>query len=223
MILSRYGIRLRSLAYKDLEMLRKARNQDHIRKKMIYRKIISKNEQELWYSQLKPISDFYFIIESGEKSYGLINVRDINHEKRSSESGLFIWDKAILKSHIPVLASWLLSEAGFGIIGGEDTNIRVLKNNLSAIEFNKKMGFKIIKEEKDILIMRQSKNDFSTATIKDRKKLIQALKLDNTIKISFEDHENDKIFFKHFLLHVERNPQVFSKISKKEYLFNLTF
>lgn len=223
MILSRYGIRLRSLAYKDLEILREARNQNHIRTKMIYRNIISKKEQELWYSQLNPISDFYFIIEIGEKSYGLINVRDIDHKTRRSESGLFIWDKAVLKSHIPVLASWLLSEAGFGIIGGKDTMVKVLKNNLSAIEFNKKIGFKIIKEKKDILIMQQSKNDFSTATIKDREKLIQALKLDNTMKISFEDHENDKIFLNHFLLLVEKNPQVFSKISEKEYLYKVTF
>ena len=199
MILQKYGIGLRSLAASDLEMVRLKRNSDTVRQKMLYRKIISEEEQILWYESLNPISDFYFIIESGEHACGLINVRNIDHNSGSSESGLFIWDEKLLQSHIPVLASWLLSEAGYGIMGGPNTQIRVLKENRAAIEFNKKIGYETVKEENEIVFMIQSKISFSAATKKSRDRFLHGLKKDHSLEITFYDHENDSILIEQFL------------------------
>ena len=157
MILRKYGIELRSLAKTDLELVRQMRNSEYVRRRMLYKKEISKEKQLDWFDSLQADRDFYFIIEQSKKPCGLINIKNVDYENQKSESGLFIWDQNILKSHIPVLASWVLSEAGYGILNGPGTEIRVLKSNTEAIRFNQKMGFNIIKENNDIVFMYQSK------------------------------------------------------------------
>ena len=49
MIIEKYNIRLRSLNMHDLEMVRGARNSDFIRSRMMYREIISPEQQLQWY------------------------------------------------------------------------------------------------------------------------------------------------------------------------------
>lgn len=223
MILSKYGIELRSLGQKDLELVREKRNSEAVRNKMLYRDIITKEQQKQWYNKLNPISDFYFLIETDGNSYGLINVKDIDHKSGSSESGLFIWDERALQSHIPVLASWLLSEAGYGIMGGHNTQIRVLKENKAAIEFNIKMGFTIKKEEGDVVFMHQSRKSFSEATRESRNRIIRGLKTGHEINLTFNDHENDELYLERFLFLTDKKRHLRRKINDRHYTFKITF
>jgi len=92
MIIEKFNIRLRSLCESDLEQVRKARNSDFIREKMIFREFISTERQLSWYRSLNPANDIYMVIEYDGKPRGMINVKNINYQNDESESGLFFWD-----------------------------------------------------------------------------------------------------------------------------------
>lgn len=223
MILSKYGISLRSIEGKDLELIRKMRNSNAIRNKMIFRNIISAEDQINWYKSLNRGSDFYFMIEISGKKYGLINVRNINHNDLSSESGLFIWNEDAVNSHIPVLASWLISETGYGILNGPGSNIRVIKSNTAAIDFNKKMGFYTIKEDKEIVYLYQSKESFSKTTKDKRDHFLKGIKKDHTIDIYFGDHENDLFYRETIEELAKKNTIELQKISVAHFRIFISF
>ena len=86
MIIERYGITLKSLGVEDLETVRVWRNSDLVRPYMFYQEIISKSEQESWFSKLEPLNDFYFIIEYKQKPIGLINLKNIDWQETLSNS-----------------------------------------------------------------------------------------------------------------------------------------
>jgi hypothetical protein len=223
MILSKYGISLRSINENDLELIRNMRNSNAIRKKMIFQKTISTEEQINWYKSLDRGSDFYFMIEIGEKKYGLINVKKINHKDLSSESGLFIWNEDAINSHIPVLASWLISETGYGILNGPGCNIRVLKSNASAIGFNKKMGFCTIKEDDEVVYLYQSKDSFSKTTKDKRDLFLKGIKKDHSINIYFGDHENDSFYRETIEELAKKNTIELENLSREHFRIQIHF
>ena len=191
MIIEKYNIRLRSLNTPDLEMVREARNSDYIRSRMMYQNIISPEQQLQWYRSLDPAGDVFMIIEYGGKPRGMINVKNIDYKNDSSESGVFFWDKEVLQSFVPVMTSWLAAESGYLLLGGQQTLIHVLKNNKTAIEFNQSQGYKIIQDDGEIVLMRQSRNSFSQATLPDRMKYIGTNHASPHLMLSFGDHEQD--------------------------------
>ncbi|PLW92951.1 MAG: hypothetical protein C0592_08105 [Marinilabiliales bacterium] len=190
---------------------------------MVYQEEISQKQQLEWYKNLDPATNLYLIIENNDTSCGLINIKNINPDTGNSESGLFIWKEDLTRSHLPVLASWLLSETGYGIAGGPGTEIKVLKSNNSAIEFNKKMGFNITREENDIVFMYQSKKSFSEATRSSRERFLQGRKEGHEIDLSFNDHENDDFILANFLKLTDQHKDLRKTISDRHYSFTITF
>lgn len=221
MIFSKYGIRLRRLCEDDIEMVRVARNSDSISNKMIFREQISSSQQLLWYKSLRPMSDFYFVIEDAKSfhPYGLINTKDIDHEKATSESGLFIWDSDAINSFIPVIASWLISEIGYGIMCGTRNKIRVLNSNIQAVSFNKSMGFEIEKEVDGVVYMNQTKVSFSAATLSLRQRFCRGRKCDNSIACSFGEHEFDDVVMQWFIPVYQNYIEHFTKIDDNNYFY----
>lgn len=221
MILHKYNLKLRSLGQADLEMVRIARNSEFIRSKMIYREDISEQQQQMWYNSLNPLTDLYFVIEDSKMAHGLINVKNINYESDESESGLFIWNSAALLSPIPVVASWIISEAGYGFLGGTHNTIRVLKNNTEAINFNKKMGFAIVEENDNSIIMQQTVHSFSAATLADRTRMLN--KSNNSLIATFGDHEHDSIRFESFKKYAKITACKVNFIDEKTISFPIDF
>lgn len=203
MIIEKYNIRLRSLNEEDLEMVRKARNSDYIRSRMIYQKIISPEEQMHWYHSLNPATDIFMIIEYDEKPRGMINVKNIDYQHDLSESGVFFWDKEVLQSFVPVMTSWLAAESGYLLLGGQQTLIHVLKNNKTAIDFNRKQGYEITKEMENIVLMRQTRKSFSQATLSERTKFLQTNKKSSQLKLCFGDHTQDDFRMNHLLSYLK--------------------
>ncbi|KAF5033992.1 hypothetical protein DSECCO2_600860 [anaerobic digester metagenome] len=191
MIIEKYNIRLRSLNMHDLEMVRGARNSDFIRSRMMYREIISPEQQLQWYRSLDAAADVFMIIEYDGKPRGMINVKNIDYTNDSSESGVFFWDKEVLNSFVPVMTSWLAAESGYLLLGGQQTLIHVLKNNKNAIEFNQGQGYRIIQDAGDVVLMRQTKSSFSQATLSDRMKYIRTNNANPHLMLSFGDHDQD--------------------------------
>jgi len=208
MILEKFDIKLRSLSQNDLEIVRKARNSDFIRNRMIYREIITPEMQQLWYDALNPATDIYLIVEHDKKARGLINTRNINYDKGENESGVFFWDEEALQSHLPVITSWLAGEAGYVLLGGKQTSVQVLKSNKQALEFNMNIGFRITGETENLCFMQQTKESFSHKTLESRNRYLELTGGDKLLKLSFGDHPQDDIrqaglFNYHQILKVE--------------------
>ncbi len=191
MIIEKYGIRLRSLNADDLEMVRTARNSDYIRSRMMYKNIISPEQQLNWYRSLDPARDVYMMIEYNGIPRGIINVKNIDYKTDASESGLFFWDTEVLQSHLPVVTSWLASEAGYLLLGGKQTLVHVLKNNRAAIDFNTDQGYSILQEAEDVVLMLQTKKSFSGKTLSKRQSYQQSIGSSPLLMLSFGDHDQD--------------------------------
>jgi RimJ/RimL family protein N-acetyltransferase len=141
MILRRYGVTLVRLREEHLELVRQWRNDKIVRERMIYREFITATMQKEWFESINNYDNFYYIIEFEGEQIGLINNKNTDWEKGTTESGLFLVNDKYYDTHIPVASSFLLLEAGFYVLGGKDAVIHILDNNIKAIEYNRALGF----------------------------------------------------------------------------------
>lgn len=149
MIIEKYGIRLERLTSADLELVRNKRNQDSIRKKMIFQDIITEEQQKAWFESIDTIHHLYFIVSVDGLKIGLVNGKNTDFVNRVSEGGIFIWDENHLYSIIPSYCSIIMHDYNFLICEFEKTVIKVLKSNLNAIQFNKTFGYELVSETDD--------------------------------------------------------------------------
>jgi RimJ/RimL family protein N-acetyltransferase len=141
MIIRKYGITIKRLKEDDIELVRQMRNSPEIQRNMYYRRHITSKMQKKWFRSVNNKKNGYFIIEYAGKKIGLIHGKDNDYEKRTSEGGIFIWDKKYIGSIVPALASLILDDYTFLITHFNATYAKVLTTNKSVIEYNKMMGY----------------------------------------------------------------------------------
>jgi RimJ/RimL family protein N-acetyltransferase len=172
MIIQKYGIVLRRLLHKDIELVREKRNQDSVRNYMFYQKEITVKEQENWFNSINNIYNYYFVIEVEGNQVGLINGKSIDYEKRTSEGGIFIWDENFRDVQVSAIASVIMAEFTFMIFNFNKTYAEVLATNRGQIKYNEFMGYKLEKTENEKLIYSLSKENY----LKKRDRLLKAVK-----------------------------------------------
>ncbi|MCG6538004.1 MAG: GNAT family N-acetyltransferase, partial [Syntrophales bacterium LBB04] len=86
-------------------MVRNWRNDPKITQYMEYKEYITPEMQKAWFNRINNDNNYYFIIEYEGKEIGLINTKDIDHEKQEGEGGIYIYDDSCLKTDVPVRAS----------------------------------------------------------------------------------------------------------------------
>jgi RimJ/RimL family protein N-acetyltransferase len=172
MIIRKYGIVLRRLLQKDIELVRKKRNQDSVRNYMFYQKEITVKEQENWFNSINNIYNYYFVIEVEGNQVGLINGKSIDYEKRTSEGGIFIWDENFRDVQVSAIASVIMAEFTFMIFNFNKTYAEVLATNRGQIKYNEFMGYELEKTENEKLIYSLSKENY----LKKRDRLLKAVK-----------------------------------------------
>lgn len=141
MKLFKYGLVLKRIGPEDIELVREKRNSQHIREAMYYRDYITEEEQKAWFIRINNINNFYYLIIYRDEAIGLFNEKNINWEERTSETGLFIWDERYLDTHIPLMASLMLSEMGFYVFGGKASYVSVLRDNHKALSYIRSFGY----------------------------------------------------------------------------------
>lgn len=172
MIIQKYGIVLRRLLHKDIELVREKRNQDSVRNYMFYQKEITVKEQENWFNSINNIYNYYFVIEVEGNQVGLINGKSIDYEKRTSEGGIFIWDENFRDVQVSAIASVIMAEFTFMIFNFNKTYAEVLATNRGQIKYNEFMGYELEKKENEKLIYSLSKENY----LKKRDRLLKAVK-----------------------------------------------
>ena len=113
MIIEAYNIRLEKIKKEDIELIRKWRNYNHVRKYMEYKNFITKEMQKEWYVSNNNNNNMYFIICYNNDNTGVINAKNIDWEHKSFEIGLFLSYEKIQISIIPILAILCFLDAFF--------------------------------------------------------------------------------------------------------------
>jgi hypothetical protein len=143
--LEQYGIKLKRLAVDDIELLRKWRNHPKIRKRMNFKKYISKEMQLDWFNSIDNTLNYYFLIEYRGHYIGVIDNKKINLKERTAEGGIFIWEEELDNELVPIFASLCLLNAicfRFDLL--RKSFVQILKSNQKAIAFNKQLGYSLL-------------------------------------------------------------------------------
>lgn len=189
MYLQRGDIKLLRLDHDNLELLRKWRNHPDIQKHMVYREHITVEMQEKWFDSVNNNNNLYFIISYKGDLIGLVNGKDIDWSTSKMETGIFIWSEKYKMTHIPAMCTMLFAEIFIYVL-----NLRsvatVLRNNETALKYNKMLGFKIIEDDPEKNFIRLSLDMESLGKIVDKLKIaIGAISESNTIKVVFEKQD----------------------------------
>lgn len=192
MIISKYNIKFTRLREEDIELVRKWRNHDSIRKYMVYREHITPEMQREWFRSVDNNNNLYFIIEFKGKKIGLINGKDINWADKTMETGIFIWNRYYRKTHIPTLCTLIFAELGVAIWDLKP-RATILKSNVTALKYNKMLGFRIIEDDPDKEYVKLEMDRDSSGFI--AKKLRAAINLlagDEPIRLEFEREDLER-------------------------------
>ena len=112
MVIRKYGLEIREVEREDLELIRQYRNTESIKKRMIYKDQISRAQHLEWFKGIQSINHFYFLIYKDDSAIGLINGKNINYEKGSSEGGIFVWNED-RNYEVSITASIILNDFNF--------------------------------------------------------------------------------------------------------------
>jgi len=143
MRLQRYGIVLETLVSDHLEMIRLWRNQDYIREKMQFQKLLSREDQQRWFNQLDLEKNVYWVIRCNEYPIGLIHIKDIGLETEGGEAGVFIGEPSFLEMPQAMLAILFMMEIGFYALGLNQLKAKIHEDNYKAIRFNLNLGYQL--------------------------------------------------------------------------------
>lgn len=151
MELTNYGITLRRLTEDKIEMVRQWRNDPKIQQYMEYRDYITPEMQAAWFKRINNDSNYYFLIIWEGKEVGLINIKDIDYDKKTGEPGIFIYDDKYLNSDVAMRASLCRDDFIWDVLKLEQLYIHILRNNVRAIKYNLYKGYKLVGGQEEVL------------------------------------------------------------------------
>ena len=147
----KYGISLKKIQKSDLELVRNWRNSDYVKQFMIFKDFISPQMQNEWFLKVDNDNNFYFIISYHNIPIGLANIKDINSELKTAEWGIFLCSPKFLNGVIAIRSTFLLLDFAFENLNIFSLYSTILSSNLSALNFNKQIGLKVLENDNKII------------------------------------------------------------------------
>ena len=141
MKLEKYGVVLSRLSHDEIEMVRNWRNDPKVSRYMEFREYITPEMQEKWFQKIDNDTNYFFIIEYEGEKIGLINIKDIDYEKKTGEGGVFIYNEEYLNSDVSFRASLSSIDFFFETLNLERFIAHILSDNKRAIKYNLMLGF----------------------------------------------------------------------------------
>lgn len=146
--ITKYGVTLRPLTRDKIELVRQWRNHPKIQQYMEYREEITPEMQEQWFRKISTSGkDFYFIIGVGGKEIGLINIKNINWDLKTGESGIFIYDDDCLHAGVSYRAKMCQCDFAFNILGLDSLHAHIFNSNPRSVRYHTRFGFKLAESE----------------------------------------------------------------------------
>jgi len=141
---------VRPICMDDTDLIVSWRANPRVKNNFLYRGEITATEHTEWMNTKVFTGEvIQFIILENEKPIGSVYFRDINHEKRSAEYGIFIGeDDATGSGYGNLVAKWALSYAKEEM-KLDVVYLRVLADNEAALKSYINAGFKEVECTKD--------------------------------------------------------------------------
>ncbi len=158
MELSYNEITLKRISQQDIEILRKWRNQKNVSDFMFFQEEITPKKQQKWFDSLNDETDFYFIIIYRNLPIGLINLKQIDWNQKTGESGLFIAVEKYRKTHLPYFASIAFLKYFFEERNLEKIFAKVKDKNKNIIKYNQSLGFVFVEKQTYVLHQKNFNN-----------------------------------------------------------------
>lgn len=173
MIVSKYGITLQKISISDLELIRSWRNSDYVKQYMVFQDHITSEMQLNWFHKIDNLNNYYFLIIQNNEAIGLANIKDINHDLKTGESGIFMKSEEYTNSDSGVRATLTLLDFAFLTLNLVRLFQTITKANKAAQNFNKHLGVTITLTENDVSKGFLDKENYLKRTNKIRKFLTQ--------------------------------------------------
>ncbi|HVA98983.1 MAG TPA: hypothetical protein VNG53_08815, partial [Bacteroidia bacterium] len=166
---------------------------------MHYQELISPEMQKKWFESVNTIYHNYFIIHYKGEKIGLINGKNSDYEKRTSEGGMFVWDDKYWGTLIPSMCSVIMSDHAFLICSYKKNYIKILKSNQKAVLYNQKLGYEPTNDypsDEEVQWFELTKEKYEKAVVKIRKAIgiitndFAPLAIEN---IDFEDDSDEEV------------------------------
>lgn len=132
-------IELKPLVLEDIELVRQWRNSPLILFNMEFQKIISAEEQLLWFNSLKNEKCYYFLITVNSQKVGLVHLNKFEND--TAHVGLFIGNQNYVGTGISLGASVLILSFAFEELKLTKLFAKVKSSNNVAINYNQSLGF----------------------------------------------------------------------------------
>ena len=163
---------LRRVSVQHLEMVRQWRNHPEVQRFMFFKDWISPEMQRTWFASTNNKYNMYFVIEQNGQFFGLVNLKNIDYQKNSAESGVFLApEKVSMDSLLGIRAVVAILDLAFHILGLSSIIASVKNDNHRAITFNERLGFCRSKVEGVVLTLEANEKSFSNSAAKIRRLL----------------------------------------------------
>ena len=184
---------LRKLEISDIELVRKFRNEKRISKHLIHQSYISKSKQMNWFKSIDWKISYYWMIVFDNKERGIIYINNYNSDKASIETNIFIFQEEDKGNPEFIRSLWIISFLCFKKFNFKILQSKIQVENFPALEIDKFFGFKEVNNNKELIFLECSKNDFT----KNSKKIINLFfnKMSNVIIEEFETDSFISDFF----------------------------
>lgn len=152
LVLEGYGVTLKRLTLDKIELVRNWRNDPKIQQTMFFQDYITPEMQEKWFSRINNDNNYYFIVEYNDDEIGLINIKDIDYEKKIGETGVFIYEDRYLGTDISYRAHILMFDYIFNTLKLHYLYAHIRPENKKAIRFVDFLGYKLKNNTEYILL-----------------------------------------------------------------------
>ncbi len=220
-IIIKENLFLERLQEKDIELIRKWRNAPEISQFMEYRDFITPEMQKKWFRSVNNNNNIYLVANYKGREIGLGNVKNIDWDRRTMEAGLFIWDKEVQNSPIPLLGFMFLADIGIlrlNLTG----HCHILKSNKRAQRFNKQIGFELCEGQENVENQkyRLTRESYRKKTDVFRKSILKDIDKE-PIRVIFEEHDRKDGFAE--FLESQFDPETIDNIEETEEGRAITF
>lgn len=154
------NISLKKIAIEDIELVRCWRNSDRVRKTMVYKEIITPEQQLNWFNNLSAESDHYFLILFKGEPIGLVNLKNVNDS--AAEAGVFIGNESFDGKGYAFVAVFLINYFAFSVLNLDKLVATIIDDNKPAIRFNRSFGYSLEKSENGVGIYELLKETFNS-------------------------------------------------------------
>jgi RimJ/RimL family protein N-acetyltransferase len=164
---------LTAITMHDIELLRNWRNSSRVNQYLLTTDFITPRQQLEWFRSLNPATAVYFMLRVGDIPVGLVYGNKINQVELSFEGSIFIGDMGYMDTHYPVKAALLLSYYFFEHLGFNKAYSTVHMENHSALELDKRLGYKQVSTDNGFVRSVCTKQDYMISAMPFRKILFR--------------------------------------------------